>query len=85
MGPNRVVTPGPNQTVKLKLSQWEFYVPPTWRLDERERSQHSIPLPSLRAMTSALPWAGLDGAVRVAADSQRQSQSARTPDEAPRV
>jgi hypothetical protein len=34
----------------LDLDQWEFYVVPTAVLDARERSQHSITLPSLRAV-----------------------------------
>ena len=32
----------------LDISQWEFFVLPTKVLDERERSQHSITLPSLK-------------------------------------
>lgn len=61
-----------DQTVvdPLQLEQWEFYVLPTWRLDERARSQHSITLPSLRAMTPVLPWAGLAEAVKTAFASQ---------------
>ncbi|MFN0148202.1 MAG: hypothetical protein ACKVT1_17005 [Dehalococcoidia bacterium] len=31
----------------LNLDQWRFYVLPTTALDERQRSQHSITLPSL--------------------------------------
>jgi hypothetical protein len=34
----------------LNLDQWEFYVVPTAVLDARERSQHSITLPSLKAL-----------------------------------
>jgi len=34
----------------LDVSQWEFYVVPTSALDGRERSQHSITLPSLRKL-----------------------------------
>ena len=34
----------------LNLDQWEFYVLPTWALDERKRSQHSITLKSLRSL-----------------------------------
>ncbi len=32
----------------LDVSQWEFYVVPTWWLDARKRSQHSIGLKALR-------------------------------------
>lgn len=34
----------------LNLDQWEFYVLPTTVLDRRERSQHSITLPSLQRL-----------------------------------
>ena len=34
----------------MDLDQWEFYVLPTWVLDQRERSQHSITLNSLRGI-----------------------------------
>ncbi|WP_216919709.1 hypothetical protein [Synechococcus sp. CCAP 1479/9] len=34
----------------LDLDQWEFYVVPTVVLDARKRSQHSITLPSLKAL-----------------------------------
>jgi hypothetical protein len=37
----------------LDLSQWKFYVVPTRVLDERERSQHSITLTSLRNLAGA--------------------------------
>lgn len=34
----------------LDISQWEFYVVPTTRLSERERSQHSITFKSLKQL-----------------------------------
>lgn len=34
----------------LDLGQWEFYFVPTVVLDVRKRSQHSITLPSLKAL-----------------------------------
>jgi len=42
----------------LKLEQWEFYVLATRALDDRERSQHSITLNSLRQL--ARPSLGFD-------------------------
>lgn len=45
-----LLTPTNQATVNpLDLSHWEFYVVPTWWLDQRVRSQHSITLPSLQA------------------------------------
>jgi hypothetical protein len=38
----------------LNLDQWEFYVLATTVLDQRERSQHSITLPSLQKMQAGL-------------------------------
>lgn len=37
----------------LDVSQWRFYVVPTGKLDNRSRSQHSITLRSLEALTEA--------------------------------
>ncbi|MCB9896648.1 MAG: hypothetical protein H6825_01465 [Planctomycetes bacterium] len=56
----------------LDVSQWEFDVLPTRVLDERRRSQHSITLRSLRALsTGPVRFADLATAVRDAAASQR--------------
>ncbi|MBV5335842.1 hypothetical protein JZU48_02225 [bacterium] len=54
-----------DQTVidPLDLDQWEFYVVPTSVLEQRERSQHSITLPSLRRLAKELTWAQLADAV----------------------
>ena len=35
----------------LNVSQWEFFVVPTMLLDHRNRSQHSITLPSLKTLS----------------------------------
>lgn len=40
----------------LKLEQWEFYVLPTYRLDNYTRSQTSITINSLRKLTKALNY-----------------------------
>lgn len=50
----------------LEVDQWTFYVLPTSELDSRTRSQHSITLKSLEAMTPCLHYASLADAVRVA-------------------
>jgi hypothetical protein len=56
----------------IDVSQWEFYVLPTRVLDERQRSQHSITLPSLRKLAGkAVEFAGLGDAVAQAAEAQR--------------
>ena len=40
----------------LDISQWEFFVLPTKVLDERERSQHSITLASLKKLTGSVSF-----------------------------
>jgi hypothetical protein len=56
----------------LDLSQWKFYVLPTKTLESRERSQHSITLPSLRALAgSPVTYGALKDAVLAAATDQR--------------
>lgn len=50
----------------LDVAQWEFYVIPTAWLDQRSRSQHSITLPSLRALHKRPHWAFGDLAEAVA-------------------
>jgi hypothetical protein len=55
----------------LDLGQWEFYVVPTAVLDARERNQHSITLPSLKALHGdPLGFAGIAGAVARAAGEE---------------
>ena len=57
----------------LNVSQWEFFVVPTWELDNRTRSQHSIALTSLRALAGApVTYADLPSAVRNAGERQRK-------------
>jgi hypothetical protein len=56
----------------LNLDHWEFHVLPTHVLDSRERSQHSITLPSLRRLSAGPHGFGeLRGAVLQAAADQR--------------
>ena len=52
----------------LDISQWEFFVLPTKVLDERERSQHSITLPSLKKLTNSVSFFELGQAVDKAKD-----------------
>lgn len=40
----------------LNINQWEFYVLATQQLNEYKRSQHSITLKSLRALTPFIPY-----------------------------
>ena len=47
----------------LDISQWKFFVLPTKVLDERERSQHSITLPSLKKLTDSVSFFELGQAV----------------------
>ena len=52
----------------LDLDQWVFYVLPTAVLDGRARSQHSITLKTLQALTGAVGFASLRQAVCLAAE-----------------
>ena len=56
----------------LDVSQWEFFVLPTETLDRRERSQHSITLPSLKKLASAILFSEIRPAVENAARMQRR-------------
>ncbi len=47
----------------LDIDQWEFYVVATRTLDERQRSQHSITLPSLRKLAQPVGYRALADAV----------------------
>ncbi len=52
----------------LDLDQWTFYVLPTAVLDGRIRSQHSITLTTLAALTTAVGFSDLREAVELAAE-----------------
>ena len=52
----------------LDISQWGFFVLPTIVLDQRERSQHSITLPSLKKLTDSVSFFELRQAVDKAKD-----------------
>ena len=55
----------------MNLDQWCFFVLPTSALDKRERSQHSITLQSLRALTTQVDFSDLRGAVDAALGTRR--------------
>jgi len=57
----------------LDVSQWEFFVLPTVVLDKRERSQHSITLPSLRRLAEPVSFRELPRAVADAGKVQRRA------------
>ena len=52
----------------LDISQWEFFILPTKILDQRERSQHSITLPSLKTLTDSVSFFELGQTVDKAKD-----------------
>ena len=52
----------------LDISQWEFFVLPTKVLDQRERSQYSITLPSLKKLTNSVSYFELGESVDKAKD-----------------
>ena len=52
----------------LNISQWEFFVLLTKLLDQRERSQHSITLPSLKKLTDSVSFFELGQAIEKAKD-----------------
>jgi hypothetical protein len=57
----------------MDVTQWEFYVVPTHVLNDRQRSQHSITLPSLRRLAQPVSYGELRDAVRRAkADEEQQ-------------
>lgn len=64
----------------LDVSQWEFYVLPTRALDERERSQHSITLPSLKKLAGdSVSLSRLKQAVEEARKKNRRVDSTEAP------
>ena len=57
----------------LDVSQWQFFVVPTVSLDNRKRSQHSITLPSLKALAGeSINLSGLKEAVEKAGEDNRR-------------
>jgi hypothetical protein len=54
----------------LNLAQWSFFVVPTYVLDRRERSQHSITLRSLQALVPSVQYCELAASVTQAGHAQ---------------
>ena len=55
----------------LKMEQWDFYVLPTFRLDNYERSQSSITLNYLRKMTVSIKYEDLKNEIEKAFEEQK--------------
>jgi hypothetical protein len=55
----------------LKMEQWDFYILPTYQLDNYERSQHSITLNSLRKLIEPHKYADLKYEIAKAYEAQR--------------
>ena len=55
----------------LKLEQWEFYVIPTYVLDNYERSQSSITIKSLKKLSEPLDYSKLSAEIQKAYKKQR--------------
>jgi hypothetical protein len=55
----------------LKMEQWDFYVLPTFRLDNYKRSQSSITINSLRKLTEPIKYSELKTEIEKASDEQK--------------
>lgn len=62
----------------LKMEQWDFYVLPTYRLDNYERSQSSITLNSLMKLTSPKMYSELKAEI---CEAYNQQKSYTSPEE----
>ena len=56
----------------LKLEQWEFYVVPTYQLDNYQRSQSSITLNSLKKFSTKIEYVELEKTIKLAYKKQIQ-------------
>lgn len=61
----------------LKMEQWDFYVLPTFKLDNYERSQHSITLNSLKKLTEPKQYSELNNAIETAYKAQKNAPQQR--------
>lgn len=57
----------------LKMEQWDFYVLPTYRLDNYERSQSSITINSLRKLTEPKKYNELKSEIEKAYEQQKST------------
>ncbi len=62
----------------LKMEQWDFYVLPTYRLDNYERSQSSITINSLRKLTKVRKYSELKIEIEKAFDEQKNIAQQKT-------
>ncbi len=58
----------------LKMEQWDFYVLPTYQLDNYTRSQSSITINSLKKMTKPKKYKELKNEITKAYNEQKNSQ-----------
>lgn len=56
----------------LKMEQWDFYILPTFRIDNYKRSQSSITLNSLRRLTDPKKYSELKNEIRKAYTEQKE-------------
>jgi hypothetical protein len=61
----------------LKMEQWEFYVLPTFNLDNYERSQSSITINSLRKLTESIEYSDLKNEIGIAFKQQENHTQLR--------
>jgi hypothetical protein len=58
----------------LKMEQWDFYILPTFILDNYHRSHHSITINSLRKLATPKPYSELKMAIEEAYDEQSKKR-----------
>jgi hypothetical protein len=56
----------------LKMEQWDFFVLPTFVLNNYQRSQHSITLKSLNKLTEPINYAALKAAIKSANEAHNK-------------
>jgi len=59
----------------LKMEQWDFYVLPTYRIDNYERSQSSITINSLKKLTEPIKYSELKNEVTKAYQEQKNTHN----------
>jgi hypothetical protein len=59
----------------LKMEQWDFYILPTYRLDNYERSQSSITIKSLKKLTDPKKYSELENEVTKAYKEQKTTHN----------
>ncbi len=59
----------------LKMEQWDFYVLPTFKLNQYERSQSSITLNSLIKLTNSISYSELNTEINKVNEEQKRNSS----------